>query len=77
MDRHRLDNAHHVTPRLYRCPGCRVSLRMLIEWPFWRCPACRSRLIPADLLPAEGRPEPGRTKSAPPPAVDSTRLTTD
>jgi ribosomal protein L37AE/L43A len=77
MDRHRLDNAHHVTPRLYCCPGCRISLRMLIEWPFWRCPACRSRLIPADLLPAEAKPQAGPAERPPALGIAATRLTTD
>lgn len=53
MDRHRYDEAHHLTPRAYRCPACGASSRMAIEWPFWRCPLCSERLIPADLQPAD------------------------
>jgi len=26
---------------------------MRIEWPFWRCPQCGVRLIPADLFSPE------------------------
>jgi len=26
---------------------------MAIEWPFWRCPQCNERLIPADLHPRD------------------------
>jgi hypothetical protein len=48
---HRLDSAHVFTPRAFRCPACKVVLPMRVEWPFWRCPQCDVRLIPADLFP--------------------------
>jgi hypothetical protein len=26
---------------------------MLVVWPFWECPHCHVRLIPADLFPVD------------------------
>jgi ribosomal protein L37AE/L43A len=53
MERHRLDPAHDLTPRAYRCPACGATARMRIVWPFWHCAGCDVRLIPADLEPRE------------------------
>ena len=57
MDRHRIDPTHALTPRVYLCPACARGARMRIVWPFWHCPQCNARLIPADLYPA-GLPAP-------------------
>jgi hypothetical protein len=43
------------TPSSYRCPGCRNTVRMQIAWPWWICPNCRSRLIPADSPSSIGK----------------------
>src|SRR4029434_5142363 len=48
---HRLEPAHHITPRAFRCPACKVVLPMRIEWPFWRCPKS-SVVDPRGLVPA-------------------------
>jgi ribosomal protein L37AE/L43A len=37
-----------VTVEALRCPACQTVTQMVIDWPFWRCPNCRTRLIPAD-----------------------------
>jgi hypothetical protein len=63
MDRHRLDPTHTLTPLAYSCRACGRHLRMLVVWPFWECPHCHTRLIPADLYPinADGSPAPEPT----------------
>jgi hypothetical protein len=38
-----------LTPIPFRCPACGTDSRMCIVWPFWTCPICEARLIPADL----------------------------
>jgi hypothetical protein len=43
-----VDAALIVTHIAHFCPACRMGGQMLIEWPFWRCPHCGVRLIPAD-----------------------------
>ena len=53
MDRHRLDTTHALTPLAYSCRACGRHMRMLIAWPFWVCPHCHVRLIPADLYPIQ------------------------
>ncbi len=51
MDRHRIDPTHGLTPHVYTCPACGKPARMRVAWPFWECPHCQQRLIPADLYP--------------------------
>jgi DNA-directed RNA polymerase subunit RPC12/RpoP len=66
------------TVREYPCSKCGQDFRMRIVYPFWICPSCGSKLIPADrdqdvpdevlrLDPASGRPipQPKRTAAAP------------
>ena len=55
MDRHRIDPTHGLTPHVYTCPACGQPVRMLVVWPFWECPLCQERLIPADLYPVSER----------------------
>jgi hypothetical protein len=73
----RIDGPHNLTPKAYRCPACKAILRMQIEWPFWRCPQCGMRLIPADLYPIEpsstSSPVPDPAINAPPPSGPSSQ----
>jgi hypothetical protein len=43
------DERPRVTPLRYHCKACGQHHQMLIEHPWWVCPYCRSRLVPADL----------------------------
>lgn len=69
MDRHRLDPTHALTPLAYPCRACGRHLRMLIVWPFWECPHCHVRLVPADLYPivAAGQQPTAETPQEPAP----------
>ena len=42
-----------LTPRSYRCPRCGTTAPLRVSWPWWFCPQCEVRLIPADLYPVE------------------------
>ena len=44
-----------TTPGSYRCPKCRDTGRMLVAWPWWICPNCQARLIPADSPSSIGK----------------------
>jgi len=46
---------HEITPLSYRCPGCRTAAQMRIAWPWWICPNCQARLIPADSPSSIGK----------------------
>src|SRR5262245_40627884 len=78
MDRHRIDPTHALTPLIYSCPACRHRARMRIVWPFWHCPNCSARLVPADLyagkVPPEVQPT-GGLDARPPSSSESTELT--
>jgi ribosomal protein L37AE/L43A len=81
MDRHRLDMTHALTPLAYSCRACGRHMRMLIVWPFWECPHCHVRLIPADLYPiVEAAPAPApdqQPTQAPPPASEQAKVRQD
>jgi hypothetical protein len=69
MEHQRFDQSHQLTPQPYRCPACRATSQMEIEWPIWRCPLCGERLIPADLQRASA-------STSPSPAADPAGATT-
>jgi hypothetical protein len=68
MDRQRIDSTHGLTPHVYTCPACHKPARLLVVWPFWECPHCHERLIPADLYPLDKAPD-----DRPPSESDTTK----
>jgi hypothetical protein len=47
-----------VTPLHYHCRACGQQHPMLIEHPWWVCPYCHTRLVPADLDPLPHQQQP-------------------
>src|SRR5687767_5586425 len=53
-----------TTPRSYRCPACGTNAPLIVSWPWWYCPACQTRLVPADLHPTpEGSTRPAENQA--------------
>jgi hypothetical protein len=57
MERLRIDASHSLTALPFRCPACKSVERMVIVWPFWHCPNCQARLVPADLPVSNSTPQ--------------------
>jgi hypothetical protein len=51
MDRPSGDDRQFATPQCYHCTVCDKPQHLLVQRPWWVCPECKTRFVPADIKP--------------------------